>query len=224
MCGIMQPLQQDKQKKLRRAGGWNVVDGGYDFRLVRRRTIQKWRTAVKKVLLNNSRRKNDPAIEKMVLDCATEWATYACPDYQAWPSLTPLEKQQALFAWILRQKKRSAIDVLVAGIAGALYHEFNPQSRHDDYARAVNIGRSVWILLRPVYRTYHHDSGHGTIRIEHLCITKKIRMRSRYAAQRIEQAIKKHAGWFIKKYGHEVVCNVLNLVATVPPKHSSAHT
>jgi len=196
-----------RKPPLRYAGGFRVTDGGYDFHLVRRRTIQKWRKAVKQVLL--SAKKKDPAIEKMILDCATEWATYACPGYQSWPSLTPLEKQQALFAWILRQKKRSALDILVAGIAGDLYSTYCPQSRNDSYARAVNIGRSVWILLRPVYRTYHHDSGHGTTRIEHICITKKIRMRSRNAAQRIERAIKKHAGGFIEEYGYAIASRLL---------------
>ncbi|MDK2742109.1 MAG: hypothetical protein NDI90_04285 [Nitrospira sp. BO4] len=141
----------------------------------------------------------------MIMDCAAEWETYACPEYQAWPSLTPLEKQQALFAWILRQKGRKALDILVAGIAGHLHFVFTPQKRRDSYARAVTVGRSIWFLLRQEYRTYERDSGHGSITLQHVCITKKVRLRSRNAAQRIEAAIRKQAGWFMEEYHGRLV-------------------
>lgn len=203
----MQPLQQERptrrQNKPRRAGGWNIVDGGYDFHLVRRCTMQKWRTAVKKVLL--TARKKDPRIERMLVDAATEWSTYACPSYQSWASLTPLEKQHALFTWILKQKKRSALDILVAGIAGLLHFTLIVQPRHDAYARAVSCARSVWFLLRKERRTYETDSGQGTTRVQHVWINKRIRIRSRNAAQKIEAQIQRHAGWFIEAYSGQLV-------------------
>ncbi|MDK2745534.1 MAG: hypothetical protein NDI90_21740 [Nitrospira sp. BO4] len=194
--------------RLQRAGGFQICDGGPGFKLVKRRTMQKWRKAVKQVLL--SARKNDPAIEKMILDCATEWGTYSCPDYQSWSSLTPLEKQQALFAWILRQKQRSTVEILVAGIAGDLYTTYGPQALKTPYARAVNIGRSVWFRLRQEYRTYEHDSGHGSTRIKHICITRKVRIRSRNACQRIEVNLVKHGmKEFVKRYGDAIASRLL---------------
>ncbi|MBX3301582.1 MAG: hypothetical protein KF693_05140 [Nitrospira sp.] len=209
MSGLIQPPIQ--RKRLKPAGGFQICDGGPGFKLVKRRTMQKWRKAVKEVMLNKRGRvrKHDPAIEQMLLDCATEWATYACPAYQSWPSLTPLQKQQALFAWILRQKRRTALDILVAGIAGDLYTTYGPQPLKTPYARAVNVGRSVWFLLRAEFKDYTHDDGHGSITVQRVCITKKVRLRSRNAAQRIERAIRKHAAWFIERYGYAIASELV---------------
>lgn len=199
----MEAITAYRKPPLRYAGGFRVTEGGYDFRLVRRRPMQKWRKAVKQVLVNA--RKRDPAIEKMILDCAAEWSTYSCREYQSWPSLTPLEKQQALFAWILKQKKRSAVDIIASGVAGLLYFELNPQKRHDDYARAVSIARPVWFLLRKEWRTYQHESGHGSITVQRVWINERVKIRSRNAAQKIEAAIRKHAGWFMEEYHDRLV-------------------
>lgn len=205
-----------KHNKLRSAGGFSVCDGGPGFYLVKRNTIGPWRKAVKQLLLNKQVRKNDSSIEKMILDAATEWSTYERPTYNQWTQLTPEGKQQALFAWILYQRTKTwkrqhkAIDILAAGIAGDLYTTYCPQQRNDSYARAANIGRSVWILLRREWRTYEQDSSYGTTRLQHVWINRNVRLRSRYAAQRVEAAVKKYADVFIEKYGATVASKVLN--------------
>lgn len=195
-----------KHNRLRSAGGFSVCDGGPGFYLVKRNTIGPWRKAVKQLLLNKQVRKNDPRIERMLTDAATEWSTYERPAYNQWTQLTPEGKQQALFAWILYQRTKTwkrqhkPIDILAAGIAGDLYSTYCPQQRNDSYARAANIGRSVWILLRREWRTYEHNSNYGSTRLQHVWINENVRLRSRYAAQRIEAAIRKHAGWFMEEY------------------------
>ncbi len=199
--------------RLQHAGGFRICDGGPDFWLFKRKEILPYRKAVKAIL--EAAKRNDPRIQKMIEDAATEWSTYACPDFQAWPSLSPLLKQQALFSWILRQrtrklrKQRTAEEVLIAGVAGLLHWQLNVQPRHDAYSRAVSCGRSVWFLLRREYRDYEHDDGHGTITVNKVCLNKRVRMRSRYACQRIETAIMKQAGWFMEEYGSRLVEEVL---------------
>lgn len=194
-----------QKKTLKPAGGFQICDGGPGFKHAKRRTIQKWRKTVRTVLLNKTVRKRDRAIEKMILECETEWATYACAEYQSWSSLTPLLKQQALFGWILRQKRRKAIDILASGIAGDLYTTYGPQALKSPYARAVNVARFIYFLFRFEYRDYIHDNGHGTTTTEHVCITKNVRLRSRNACQRIEAAIRKQAGWFMEEYHGRLV-------------------
>ena len=153
-------------------------------------------------------RRKDLRIEHMLFAAELGWNTYVVPDYQAWASLTPLEKQKALFAWILRQKggrRRTAIDILASGIAGHLYNTLKPQPRHDSYAHSVSVARPIWFLLRREWRTYEHDNGHGVITKEQVWINKKIRLRSRYCCQRIEAEIQKHAGWFIREYYTQLI-------------------
>lgn len=193
------------KKPLRHAGGWRITDGGYDFRLVKRRTIQKWRTTIKQFLLNQSTTRADPRIQHMLDSAASEWATFEAPEYQAWASLTPLLKSQALFAWILRQQGRNAVDIIASGVAGDLYDTLKPQSRHDSYARAVSVARPIWFLLRRDWRIYEHDNGHGVITKKKVWINKNVRLRSRNACQRIEAAIRLHCDWFIKEYQAEIV-------------------
>jgi hypothetical protein len=206
VCGIM-PQYQPK-----RAGGWNVVDGGYDFHLVKRSVIRPWREAVKAVIEHNqSATIADPRIQFMLNSASSEWSTYAAPAYNQWPSLTPLFKAQSLIAWILKQEtpsrkhKRTVLDIIASGIAGNLYDTLKPQPRHDSYARAVSVARPVWFLLRPEYRTYEHDNGHGFVTQKKVWINKKVRLRSRYACQRIEASIRKHVEWFIEQYHDELI-------------------
>lgn len=195
-----------QKSTLRPAGGFQITEGGPSFSLVKRRIMQKWRTVVKKVILNKrAKKRRDLRVEHMLFACALEWNTYACPDYQAWPSLTPLEKQQALFAWILRQKGKSAVDIIASGIAGDLYNTLKPQPRHDAYAHAVSVARPIWFLLRREWRTYEHDNGHGVVTTKKVWINKKVRLRSRNACQRIEAAIRVHCNWFMREYHEKLV-------------------
>lgn len=213
--------------KLRNAGGWNVVDGGYDYRLVRRGAIQRWRAVVKRILLEQAaRRRNNkgtPAatrqrssstdqhsVATILTDAATTWSTYAVPAYNQWSSLTPLEKQQALFAWVLTQttktgRRHAPVDILASGIAGLLYWEHHVQPRHDDYSRAVDCARPIWFLLRREWKTYERDNGHGTVTRKHVWINKNIRLRSRNACQRIESEIKRVAGEWLQENRSVVV-------------------
>jgi len=140
-----------------------------------------------------------------------EWNSYSTPDYQSWTSLTPLLKSQSLIGWILKQEtpkrkeKWSVIDILAAGIAGDLHFKLKPQARHDSYAHAVSVALPVYYLLRKEFRTYEHDNGHGVITLKRVWINKKVRLRSRYAAQRIHAEIMRHAGEFMEKYEGELV-------------------
>ncbi len=209
-------FKTNRPKKSIRAGAWNVVDGGYDFRLFKRRQIQRYRNSVQHVL--NSARTHDPRIAEMLTEAACEWNAYdASVPFHHWPSLTPLEKSQALIAWILKQKKRTkyktAEDVLVAGIAGSIHWKVNVQKRHDNYSRAVSCARSVWIILAPIWKTYDRHSGqqHGITQVQRLCITKKVRMRSRYCCQRVEADIMAHAGWFLDEYEAEIMNRITSM-------------
>jgi hypothetical protein len=216
VSGMFTAVVNNTKRPCRDAGGFRVTDGGYDFHLFKREEIQCYRHAVKSVL--KSAKKNDPRIQKMLEDAATEWATYACPDFQMWSSLAPTAKAQALIAWILCQttkklkKKRTAEEVLIGGIAGLLHWKLNVQKRHDDYSRAVSCARSVWFLMRREYREYQHDDGHETVTVNKVCLNRKVRLRSRHACQRIEAAITKQAGWFLETYEPQLYVAVAPLL------------
>lgn len=193
-----------KQAKIQPAGGFVIADGGPGFKLVRCRALQRYRKPIKKFLISKRARKKDPRIEKMLLDLSAEIATYDCPPFHHWPNLTPIEKQQALFKWIIKQGRYAVVDLIAAGLAGDFYTTYGPQTLKSPYARAVNIGRAVWYLLKREYKDFAHDNGHGQITTRKIWINKKVRMRSRYAAQRIEACIKKHAGFILEEYGQEL--------------------
>lgn len=190
--------------KLQRAGGFNACDGHpVLFRRAWPTQLRPWRIAVKKLL--TQLQQTDPRIDEMVTSATTEWLTYEQPAYSQWTSLTPLQKQQALFAWIFNQKTPtgkswSVLEILSAGLAGLLWWEHHVQPRHDAYTRAVDCARAVRFLLRTERRYYESDDGHGMVRKREVWINQHVQIRSRNAAQKIEAEIQKHAGWLLRDY------------------------
>ncbi|MDK2744307.1 MAG: hypothetical protein NDI90_15475 [Nitrospira sp. BO4] len=196
--------------RLRRAGGFPICDGSKQYPALRRRWIKPWRKTVSKFIAERVKA-GDESVMKMIQDLTCEIQTYEQRNFNEWANLTPLSKQQALFRWILDQAKWkkhyrfTAADILAAGIAGDVWTTYGPEPQlRTPYARAANIGHSVRFLLATEWRDYERDNGHGMVTLLRINLTKKVRMRSRNACQRIEAAIKKHAGWFIQKYGNEI--------------------
>lgn len=193
--------------RLRPAGGFDVAHGhSTQFNLVKRGPVYQWRVSIRSLL--QKLRKQDPRIEKMLLDAQCEWSTYDCPEFNQWATLSPLAKQQALFAWIMRQKGRSgslknSLDILSAGLAGRLWWEHHVQPRHDDYTRAVDTGRTVYYLLGREWRTYERE-WNGVITRENVHLTKRVTPYSRHFCQRVEAEVMRHAGWVLEEYREQL--------------------
>ncbi len=198
------------KKRLRPAGGFQISQGHpTQFPLIRRARARYLRRLIKQFILSKVKAK-DKATIQMLSDFQAEILTYPRYDYASWTDLTPLEKQQALFSWIIDQASRmrghkySHLDVLVAGLAGLMHNSLRPEHQlHTPYARAVDCGRSIWFLLKPEFKDYEHEDGHGNTRVERVEINRRVRLRSRNAAQRMEACVMRYAGEFLEKYSQD---------------------
>jgi hypothetical protein len=209
-----------QRPRLRPAGGYQIGDGCREFPNLQRRELTPWRKAVRSVILRKVKQ-GDAEVIAMIREAECEWLTYECQPFHHWSNCTPLGKSQTLIAWILKQgrekksgygwsrRRHTALDILINGIAADLWVTYGPSKLKSPYYRAVSVGRSVWFLLRAVFKEYTREDRYGLITIERRCITKKVRLRSRYACQRLEAAIRKHAEWFIDKYGYTIASRLL---------------
>lgn len=197
-------LPYRSRPKPRSAGGLTVCKTSPQFRPIKRRPSLKWTTIVKLFLRKQSTQ--DERINHMLQEASAEWSTYQLREYHEWANLTPKEKQEALFSWILQQpRKTTALDILSAGLAGLIWWEHHVQPRHDSYSRAVDCAKAVWHLNQKVYRTYSSDDGHGHLTAKRVFVNRLVRLTSRHACQRIEAEIKKQAGWILEAYRAELI-------------------
>lgn len=201
--------------KLHYAGGFNIV-GGHPtlFPFMKRGKASYVRAHVKQRITQLVQAGDQETI-LMLSEFEAEILTYSRYEYSQWTSLKPLEKQQALTTWIIAQGKRkrqfkySHVDILAAGVAGLLYNSLRPEGQlKTPYARAVDCARAVFYLFRPERRTYEHDNGHGLVTRRSVWINKKVQLRSRFAAQRIEKTTLRYAGQFMERYAAEILLSV----------------
>lgn len=210
-----------QRPKLRPAGGYVIGDGCREFPNLQRRDLKPWRKAVQSLILHKVKQ-GDPEVIAMIREAECEWLTYQCKPFHHWTNCTPLQKSQTLIAWILEQgrekksgygwsrRRHTALDILINGIAADLWVTYGSSKLKSPYYRAVSVGRSVRFLLRAVFKEYTREDRYGFTTIERLCITRKVRLRSRYACQRLETNIRRHAEWFIRKSGSEIASTVLS--------------
>jgi hypothetical protein len=205
------PSSPERKPKLHHAGGFRIT-GGHPtlFPLIRRYRARYLRRLIKNHI-KSLVKAGDAATIQMLSDFQSEILTYPRYEYASWTDLTPLEKQQALFTWIIAQAQRkqnhkySHLDILAAGLAGLVHNSHRPEGQlRTPYARAVDCGRSIWFLLKPEFKEYEHEDGHGNIRVERVEINRRVRLRSRNAAQRMEAAVMKYAGEFLEKYSQDI--------------------
>ena len=207
---------------LKHAGGFKICHGTAAWPRLTRHQFKPIFKVARKVLLASK----DPVILAQLEAASWEWAAFdSSVPFHHWPNLTPIQKSQALIAWILeqgqqprtskcaswRQKRFKPTDVLAAAIAGDLYTTYGQHTLRTPYARAVNIGRSVWFLLHPVYREFEQDNGHGLIRVKKVKLNRMVQIYSRTACQRIEQATTLEYGKeFLSKYGSQIAHQVMS--------------
>lgn len=198
-------LNLHTRPKPRSAGGLSVCITSPQYRPIKRRPSLKCTTAVKIFLRKQSTQ--DARINHMLQEASAEWSTYQLREYHEWANLTPKEKQEALFSWILNQTRTrpaKPLDILSAGLAGLIWWEHHVQPRHDSYSRAVDCAKAVWHLNQKVYRSYSSDDGHGHHITKRVFVNRLVRLTSRHACQRIETEIRKQAGWILEAYRAEL--------------------
>ena len=220
----MKDIMQKRTRTLREAGGYRVADGCIAYPNTTWKQREPWIKAVRRFIRRKMRAKDDAVIQ-MLLDAECEWMTFdqRIP-FHHWPSQTPTLKAQSLIGYIMKQRtvpkgpfslstrwqrrRFDVVDILAVGIGTILLVEYGgiPTPPKVAYFRSVQVGRALRRLLNPEFRTYSRDSLRypGMIQTQRVCLTNKVRFRSRYACQRLEEIIRKQAGWFIERYGVEI--------------------
>lgn len=213
------------KERLRPAGGYVICAGCREFPNLSRQELRPWRKAVRSFILRKVKQ-GDADVIAMIREAECYWLTFECKPFNHWAALSPVQKSEMLIAHILRQgrekppskgnpwvrRRYTALDILVNSIAADLWVTYGPSKLKSPYYRAVSIGRSVWFLLRAEFREYTREHNDGTTSVQRICITKKVRMRSRYACQRVEAAlVKQGLRLFVEKYGYQIALKVQGL-------------
>lgn len=187
------------------AGGYDIAHGSPAYPNLKATQRKPWITAVRRHLRKLIKAK-DPMVISMLQDAHTEWSTFEPVPFHHFATLRPIGKAQALVAHLLQQG-RTPFDILSVGIAAILISECGDIKRPPllPYFRAVQVGLAVRHLLKPVFKHYdREDQQTGLIVTTKKNVSARLRMRSRYACQRLEAIIRKQAGEFLAKYGHQI--------------------